>query len=136
VSDRLAGEIAQRLVALATYEGRSADGIPLSGLIPEWFERTDVPLTALGVSDGDLELALAQGRELGFIVSLPRRALDPCRTWSGLVAAVPWIRPGVMMLLAESGPVLVRSPRAPTLVSDWANTLRIVPAAPLARSTR
>ena len=130
-SDRVAGEIAQRLVALATYEARSGE-IALSALMPEWFERTDIPLTAMGVSDGDLELALAQGRELGFLVSLPRRSLDPCRTWRGLVAAVPWIRPGLLILSAESGPVLVRSADAPALVVDWANTLRIVPSLPVA----
>jgi hypothetical protein len=129
-SDRLAGEIAQRLVAIASYEGAAGDSVALRQLLPEWFTRTDVPLVAIGLADSALDRSLQRGADLGYVVALPRRTLDACAEWRRLATRIPWLRTDAPILLAEAGPVLIMAPAAPALTVDWQNTLRVITQPP------
>jgi hypothetical protein len=128
VNDRVAAEIAHRLVALATYEGAaSGDAAALRALAPELFARDGGQLIATGAGDAELDRSLLRGADLGYVIALPRRTLDPCLSWRTLASRIPWIRPGAAALLGEAGPALITSPRAPALTVDWDNTLRVPP---------
>ncbi len=129
-SDRLAGEIAQRLVALASDEGGPGGRAGLSALLPDWFERTDVPLTAAALTDAAFERALMQGNELAYVAVVPRRSLDPCRSWRRFVAAAPWARPGLPIFLADASAALLMSARAPAVMIDFANTIHVLQSSP------
>jgi hypothetical protein len=135
--DRLAGEIAERLVALASYgRGTSAEGAALQDLLPSSTPGAPGPLVAAALSDMELSRSLARGTDLGYLIALPHRALDACAAWRSLRVRAPWIIVGTPILIAETGPTLITSARAPALRVQWDNTLRIVARRDSARSPR
>lgn len=126
-ADRVAGELARRVVALAAYDrGASAESAALRELLPELVESAGLPLIATGLSDAELSLSLMGGAELGYLVALPRQALDPCAAWRSFATRAPWVTVGLPALIAEAGPTLITSARAPALSVDWDNTVRVV----------
>jgi hypothetical protein len=123
--DRLAGELARRLVALATYDrGESAESGVLREFIPQLPDLGARPLVAAGLSDVELSRSLATGSDLAYLIVVPRRPLDACASWRSLTARSPWLTVGASALLAEAGPTLITGPRAPAMIVDWDNTLR------------
>jgi hypothetical protein len=93
--------IAERLVALAA--SRALPGVT------ETRER----LTAAGLSEDRFARALADGRDLGFVVPLPSRVLDPCAMIGPMRRVMPWLAAAdlgrvVVPLLETRGHVIVR----------------------------
>jgi len=129
--DRVAGDLARRLVALATYDGgASADSSGLRELLPELLQSGAGPLVAAALSDAELSMSLTKGADLGYLLAFPRRALDPCAAWRGLALRAPWVSAALPVLVAEAGPILITGPRAPGLIVEWDNTLRVVTRTP------
>jgi hypothetical protein len=126
--DRLAGELAQRIVALTAYDqDASGERGVLHELIPQLTAGAERPIVAAGVSGRELSRALATGADLAYLVVLPRRPLDPCASWRELATRAPWVSIGSSVFLAEAGPTLITGPRAPAMIVDWDNTLRFSP---------
>jgi hypothetical protein len=109
--DPVARELAQRLVALA-----EPDGLPQIAAERE-------PLTAVGLGDERFDRALADGRDLGFVVALPKQVLDPCAMIALMRRSMPWVAPSdlhrvLVPLLETRGRVIVRR-GVGTMVRDW-----------------
>ena len=135
--DRLAGEIAERLVALASYgRGTAAEGAALRDLLAASTATASGPLVAHALSDADLSRSLARGADLGYLIAVPFRALDACAEWRTLSARAPWVGVGAPILIAAAGPTLITSARAPALRVQWDNTLRVVARDASARNPR
>ena len=135
--DPVSGDLARRLVALATYDGgASTESSALRELLPELLESGAGPLVAAALSDGELTASLRRGADLGYLLALPRRSLDACAAWRQLAVRAPWVGAPVPALLAEAGPTLITGPRAPGLIVEWDNALRVVTRIPSARSPR
>ena len=129
--DRVAGDLARRLVALAAYDGgASADSSGLRELLPELLQSGAGPLVAAALSGAELSMSLTKGADLGYLLAFPRRALDPCAAWRGLALRAPWVSAALPVLVAEAGPILITGPRAPGLIVEWDNTLRVVTRTP------
>jgi len=95
--DRIARDLAERIVALAALPG----------------------ITARGLSPADLRSSLEVGRERGYILTLPRRPTVPCRE----LASWP---PGATVLpLVDTRLNAIVSRDLPRITVDWDGTLRI-----------
>jgi len=109
--DPVARALAERLVALAA-----------SGALPQV---TDIPerLTAIGLSDERFAASLADGRDLGFVFTLPKQVLDGCAMIRPLRDAMPWAVASelrhVLVPLVESRSQLIVSQEVGTVVVDW-----------------
>jgi hypothetical protein len=126
--DRLAGELAQRLVALTAYDrDASGESDVLRERIPQMLTGSDRPIVAAGLRGRELSRALATGADLAYLVVVPRRPLDACASWRELAMRAPWVSLGSFVMLAEAGPTLITGPRAPAMTVDWDNTLRFAP---------
>jgi hypothetical protein len=123
-SDRLAGDIARRLVAIAAQERESFLRARLSGVLPELVTGNPL-LVAAGLADGDLSASLMRGDDAAYVLPAPSRALDRCVAWRALRARAPWIDSGVPVVLGEAGASLIAGPNAPAITIDGSNTLRI-----------
>ena len=124
-SDRVAGDLARRLVAIAAQGRESAPRAQLAQLLPELVDGGRGAPVATGLAVGEMSASLAQGDDAAYIVVLPRRALDRCVAWRELASRAPWIDPGVPVALAHAGASLISSANAPDVTIDWDNSLRI-----------
>jgi hypothetical protein len=94
--DRIARDLAERIVALAALPG----------------------ITARGLSPADLRSSLGVGRERGYILHLPRRPTVPCRE----LASWP---PGARVPLVDTRLTAIVSRDLPRITVDWDGALRI-----------
>jgi hypothetical protein len=95
--DRIARDLAERMVALAALPG----------------------ITARGLSQAALQSSLDVGRERGYILALPRRPTVPCRE----LASWP---PGAKVLpLVDTRLTAIVRRNLPRLTVDWDGALRI-----------
>jgi hypothetical protein len=126
--DRAAGEVARRLVALATdARGTSEPSVALRELSPELAAAGTQAVVATGLSDAELARSLMQGADFAYLVAWQRRPLDPCAAWAAVTVDAPWIRPALAARVADTGPSLIVGRRAPSVVLDWSNTFRLLP---------
>jgi hypothetical protein len=79
--DAVGRALTERLVALASVRA-----------LPELTDRPE-RLIATHVGHGVLASALAAGRELAYVLPLPREVLDPCAKIAGLRSRMPWAAP-------------------------------------------
>ena len=97
--DAAARDLAERFVGLATVAGSDGAKI-LNALAPgrpsQAFRR------ATGMSDEALAVALRSGTDTGYVVSLKRRALDPCREVKALVDRAEWLGVEAIVPLVET----------------------------------
>jgi hypothetical protein len=103
-NDRVARDLAQRVVALSPAPG----------------------LTARGLDKAEFGAALRAGGERAYVLAVPRRSLLPCResaNWPAGSAVVP---------LLDVRSSLIARRHAPALTTDWDGTVRApaVPAVP------
>ncbi len=79
--DPTARDLATRLVALSTSEDGRRDFGP------------ELPkqLVAIAMTSANLERALGNGRDYGYIVTLPRLVVDACTVAVDLLATAPWL---------------------------------------------
>lgn len=125
--DPFAAAIAARLVALGMDTASSAaDARAVRELLSELVPGAGEPVSAVGLSRTDVTSGLLFGADLAYLIALPRHALDPCAAWRAFVARAPWVAPSQIAFIAETGPTLVTTARAPRLSIDWSNTLRIL----------
>ena len=126
-TDPVAEAIATRLVALGMDStSRSEDARAARELLPELVAEGSEPVRAVALPGPELAGALLSRSELAYLIAVPRHALDPCAAWHAFSARAPWVAPTRVAFIAESGPSVVTSPRAPALWADWNNTLRII----------
>ena len=127
--DRAAAAIASRLVALATEPSPgSSPSQAVRELLPELVTRAEGPLVAVPVSGVELASSLRDRAELGYLLPVPRHALDPCAAWRALAARAPWIVPARTAFVASAGRTLITSSRAPAFVLEWNMMIRVVDA--------
>jgi hypothetical protein len=125
--DRLAGELAERVVALIAHDrATSTEGAVLREMLGEQSAVTDRPIVVAGLNDDAVNRSLIRGADAAYLVAVERRPLDACAAARSLGLRAPWLTIGALALLAEAGPTLITGPRAPALTVDWDNTLRVV----------
>jgi hypothetical protein len=114
--DAVARDLAERLVGLARDSGPSSAAI-LDALLPDRPRHTFA--RAVGLSGGLLAEALHRGGDAGYIVSVDRRPLDPCRDMQVLMAAASWLQPETIVPLTEIRlRAIVRRGRS-GITADW-----------------
>jgi len=112
--DAVGRALTERLVALAAVRA-----------LPEL---TDMPerLIATRVGNGVLASALATGRELAYVLPLPRTVLDPCAEIAGLRSRMPWAAPvdlrWVLVPLVETRSQAILRRGIGTVRVDWDGT--------------
>ena len=102
-ADHAAGDLAGRLVALAAYE------------------------RAIGLTGEALARARRSGTDAGYIVSLDRRAIVPCRDLQLLMDTAPWLDPATMVPLVDTRlQAIVRRGRS-GVNAEWDGGLLLAP---------
>lgn len=119
-SDSVAADLAERLVGLTAF-----DDAETTGLLDTLFPAGPAGLWPAGLADVDFDVALAGGRDGGYVVGLDRRPLDPCQQLRALTERAGWVaraggRPGaaVVPLVDTRARAVVRRGRAGVTV-DW-----------------
>jgi hypothetical protein len=97
--DTVAHDLAERLVGLARSSGPAAIAI-MDVLRFDDPRRNYQRATAL--TGGPLTLARRRGGDAGYVMSLDRRSLDPCRDIQVLVETAPWLDPQTIAPLVET----------------------------------
>ncbi|HEX6964772.1 MAG TPA: ABC transporter substrate-binding protein [Gemmatimonadaceae bacterium] len=93
--DRVARDLADRLVALAALDSSSAPrAAMLASLVPGIAAR-DARVIAAGLPPAEFTAELGRGRDLAYVLPVPRRALAPCEQARSLIAAIGWALPGI-----------------------------------------
>jgi hypothetical protein len=95
--DRIARDLAERIVALAALPG----------------------ITSRGLSPADLLSSLQVGRERGYILALPRRVAVPCRELAS------WPSGGSVLPLVDTRLTAIVVRELPRITVDWDGALRI-----------
>jgi hypothetical protein len=97
--DGAARDLAERLVGIRTYQ------------------------RAAGLTGEALALALRRGNEAGYVLSLDRRPLDPCREMQVLADNAVWIDPQVIVPLVDTRlQAIVRRGRS-GMITEWDGAL-------------
>lgn len=121
------GSVAGRVV----YQSGDAVGRALTerlvalGSVRALPELTDMPerLVATRVGNGVFASALAAGRELAYVLPLPREVLDPCAMIAGLRSRMPWVAPidlrWVLVPLVETRSQAIVRRGIGTVRIDW-----------------
>jgi hypothetical protein len=121
--DRVARDLAERVVGLANAPG-SAAGAVLDALVPDRSRRANQ--RAAGVTGEALAVARQGGTDAGYIVSVDRRPLEPCRELQLIVEGARWLDPGTMVPLVDTRlRAIVRRERAGA-EAEWDGGLLIV----------
>ena len=97
--DRVARDLAERFVGLARASGPAAIAT-LDVLLPDRPRR--VYERATGLTGESLARAWGLGTDAGYIMSLDRRPLDPCRDAHVVMDLVPWLDPETIVPLVET----------------------------------
>ena len=117
--DSAARGLAERVVALVASGG-------MRGVFPE---STAVRPVAAGLGDRAYGAALSRGTDLGYVVALPRNALDRCTALASLLRRIPWATRGesraVVAPLAETRVHAIVRGGVGTIAIDWDGTLHL-----------
>jgi len=124
MADGPARDLADRLVALASSpqetgpEGRAASGLLGAQRGLDW--RT-LPLVGQV-----LDVSVRAAEESAYIVTLPRRVLDPCAARRALAAALPWLAgEGALVPLVDTRPAVFVRDQVTGLTVDFDGTPRL-----------
>ena len=98
-ADAAARELAERLVGLSRGPGAAATAI-LDVLLPDR-PRGGI-LHAAALTGEPLATARRRGNDAGYIISLDRRPLDPCRDIQMLMDSSRWLHPETIVPLVET----------------------------------
>ena len=121
-ADRVARDLAERFVGLANAPG-SAAGAVLDALVPDRSRRTNQRVA--GVTGEALAVARQGGTDAGYIVSVDRRPLEPCRELQLMVEGARWLDPETIVPLVDTRlRAIVRRERSGAEV-DWDGGLLI-----------
>jgi hypothetical protein len=120
--DAASRDLAERLVGLSRGSGAVATPI-LDVLLPDRQRRTYQEATAL--SGEPLAATWRRGLDAGYIVSLDRRPLDPCRDMQLLTENARWLDAETLVPLVETRlRAIVRRGRS-GVTADWDGGLQI-----------
>jgi len=120
--DAASRDLAERLVGLSRGSGAVATPI-LEVLIPDRQRRTYQEAAAL--TGEPLAATWRRGLDAGYIISLDRRPLDPCRDMQLLTEGARWLDPGTIVPLVETRlQAIVRRGRS-GITADWDGGLHI-----------
>jgi hypothetical protein len=97
--DGVARDLAERFVGLARSSGPAAAAI-LDVLLPDRPRRTFERST--GLTGEPLAVARRRGADAGYVVSLDRRPLDPCRDIQMAIESMSWLDPETIVPLVET----------------------------------
>ncbi len=124
MADGPARDLADRLVALASSPpGTGPEGRAASTLLgaPQGLDWRTLPLVARV-----LEVSVRAAEESAYIVTLPRRVLDPCAARRALAAALPWLaREGELVPLVDTRPAVLVRDEVAGLTVDFDGTPRL-----------
>jgi len=104
--DGPAQDLAERLVALRRTGADTV--VRVMALSPELFRQE-----------------IRAGRSAGYVLAVPRLALDPCRATQDLLQTAPWLSGGVIVPLIDTRRRVVVRRGASALTVDWDGTLRL-----------
>jgi hypothetical protein len=122
VRDAASRDLAERLVGLSRGSGAAGNPI-LEVLLPDRPRRTYQLAAAL--TGEPLAAARQRGRDAGYIISVDRRPLDPCRDIQALMDSARWLDPETIVPLIEARlRAIVRRGRS-GVTADWDGGLLI-----------
>ena len=122
VRDAASRDLAERLVAFSRGSGAVANPI-LDVLLPDRQRRTYQQAVAL--TGEPLAATRRRGRDAGYIISVDRRPLDPCRDIQVLMDGARWLDPETIVPLVETRlRAIVRRGRS-GVTTDWDGGLLI-----------
>jgi hypothetical protein len=122
VRDAASGDLAERLVGLSRGSGAASDPI-LDVLLPDRPRRAYQQAGAL--AGEPLAATRRRGRDAGYIISVDRRPLDPCRDIQVLMDGARWLDPDTIVPLVETRlRAIVRRGRS-GVTTDWDGGLLI-----------
>jgi hypothetical protein len=91
-ADPASRDLAERLVALTNFPTPPSDqGERVRILLQQLARQTSGGLRAAGLLPDKLAQAVRDGNESGYILSLPKRVLDPCREIQELLGRADWL---------------------------------------------
>jgi hypothetical protein len=133
-NDRVARDLAHRVVALSAAGPRESAGTALLSAAVPGLGGSGEAVSALGVRPGDLESSLRSGAEFAYVIALPSETPLPCHQARELVRRAPWL-PGVdaglsraLLPLVETRSHAIATDCGIDLVVDRFGALRIVRA--------
>jgi hypothetical protein len=97
--DGAARDLAERFVGLVRASGPAATAL-LDALLPDRPRRTYQRTT--GLTGEALALARRLGTDAGYVMSLERLPVDPCRDLQALMDGAPWVDPETIVPLVET----------------------------------
>ena len=97
--DEAARDLAERFVGLASASSPGAAEV-LDALLPDRPRRTYQRAT--GLTGDALALSRRRGTDAGYIMSLDRRPLDPCRELQSVVDGARWVDPETVVPLVDT----------------------------------
>jgi hypothetical protein len=97
--DAAGRDLAERLVGLVRASGPAATAL-LDAILPDRPKRTYQRAT--GLTGEALALARRLGTDAGYVLSLDRRPIDPCRDLQSLMDDVRWLDPETIVPLVET----------------------------------
>jgi hypothetical protein len=122
--DLAARDLAERLVALVRAPERAQTAF-LDALLPDRPRRTYQRAT--GLTGAALVTALRRGTDAGYVVSVDRRPLDPCRDLQALMEGAPWLDSETMVPLIDTRlHAIVRRERS-GVSAEWDGGLLVAP---------
>jgi hypothetical protein len=125
--DEVARGLAERIAALASMGGSGSGGSArLAAVAPELVEGAGA-VRSVGLGAKELADAIATGRDLAYVVALPKRSLAPCRDLATLrVGATSLaLERRIVPLIDVRRRVLVR-PGSVGVRTSWDGTVRVV----------
>jgi hypothetical protein len=121
-TDAASRDLAERLVGLSRGSGAVATPI-LDALLPDRQRRTYQEAAAL--TGEPLAATWRRGLDAGYIISVDRRPLDPCRDMQLLTESARWLDPETIVPLVETRlRAIVRRGRS-GITADWDGGLQI-----------
>jgi hypothetical protein len=126
--DRVARDLAERLVGLARAPGAAAAAV-LDAILPDRPRRTFE--RARGLNGASLTVALRRGADAGYLVSLDNRPPDQCRDLRVLLERAPWLDPETILPLVDARLKAVVRRGLAGVTAEWDGGLLI--AAPHSR---
>ena len=114
--DPAAGELAERLVAMAAMSGSDPAGT--QRVLPPELRAAGARAIAVSLPPADFSAALLSGRELAYVSDLPARTPDPCTELRSLQATAPWLTSAapIMGLVDTRSRAIVRRGRVAVVV--------------------
>ena len=116
-NDGAARDLSERFVGLSRASGAAATAV-LDALLPDRSRRAVD--RASGLTGEPLALAKRLGSDVGYVISVDSRPIDPCRDLQELIEGARWIDPETIVPLVDTRlHAIVRRGRSGGVIADW-----------------